>query len=452
MAATLCAAATANVTLPSIFSDHMVLEQQTTVRVWGWAKPFEKVSVSPSWTDSVYTAMPASNARWSVEIATPEAGGPHSMTVSGYNSISISDILVGEVWMCSGQSNMEWSMGAGFEGSDEAIASARQPEIRFFNVDYRAADTPQFDATGRWCVVSPETVGASSAIGYFIAERLHGTLGVPVGIINSSWGGTPIEAWTDPAAYAVCDYLREQNRLIADAEWGPVRPGQIYNAMLAPLGGYRVAGVAWYQGEHNVSNPSAYTDMMYPLVDGFRRLFGAGADIPFVFAQIAPYNYGPGTAGAEVRERQRLALQIPNTAMVVLSDLADTANIHPRFKRQAGQRFADAILAKAYGRADSPLMGPIFRSLEIKGSKAYVSFDHAEGLCCRGKALDWFEISADGQTFVPAKAVISGEQVVVSSPKVKRPVAVRFGWSNVAMPNLFNGAGLPASCFNSVNQ
>lgn len=440
----------ANVTLPSLFSDHMVIEQKTKIKVWGWAKPKEKVTVTPSWNDESVTIEAAPDATWSVEILTPEAGGPYEMNIKGYNEINISDILVGEVWLCSGQSNMEWSVGAGFIGKDEVVKNASHNEFRFFNVDYRTATTPQHDVSGRWVVCSPSSVQACSAIGYFIGSELNSALGVPVGIVNSSWGGTPIESWTDKEPYQMCDYLKKQNELLPDNEWGPVRPGLIYNAMISPMGGYAFAGIAWYQGEHNVTNAQSYTDMMYPLVDGFRRLFGN--NLPFIYAQIAPYKYGDNFQGVELRDRQRLSLKIPNTAMVVLSDIGDTTDIHPRLKQEAGIRFANAILNKAYGKTDKPLMGPVFKSMTVVKNRAEIAFDYSDGLCCKGKKLTWFEVSDNGRDFVKANAVIKNNKVIVSSPKVKSPVAVRFAWGNTAVPNLFNGAGLPASCFNTSNE
>ena len=435
----------AGVVLPAIFSDHMVLEQNTRVKIWGWAKPKEMITITPSWGGEVVKARPGSDASWSAEIVTPKAGGPYEITVKGYNEVTIHDVMIGEVWVCSGQSNMEWSVGAGFEGSDEVVAKASKPELRFFNVDYRTSATPTHDVSGRWVVCSPETVGVCSAIGYFIGEQMNASLGCPVGIINSSWGGTAIESWIESTPFEMCDYLRKQNELLNEHEWGPVRPSLIYNAMLAPLGGYKASGVAWYQGEANVDNHESYTDMMFPLVEGFRRLFGE--DIPFVFAQIAPYNYGENTKGVEIQNRQRLSLQIPGTAMVCLNDIGNPQDIHPRKKREAGLRFADAVLHIAYGKTERPLMGPIFKSMEVIKNKAIITFDYADGLKCEGKTLTWFEISADGETFVPAKAVIKNGKVEVSAKGIKIPKHVRFAWSNIAEPNLFNGAGLPASCF-----
>lgn len=449
LCAMLCALCVeANVALPAIFSDHMVLEQNAKVKIWGWAKPKEMITITPSWGGEPVMVEPGNDASWSTEFMTPSAGGPYEIEVKGYNVLTIRDVMIGEVWVCSGQSNMEWSVGAGFEGSDAVVATADKPELRFFNVDYRTASTPTHDVSGKWVVCTPESVGACSAIGYFIGEQMNAALACPVGIINSSWGGTAIESWMESTPFEMCDYFRKQNELLNDHEWGPVRPSLIYNAMIAPLKGYKASGVAWYQGEANVDNHESYVDMMFPLVEGFRNVFGD--DIPFVFAQIAPFNYGENTKGVEVQNRQRLSLQIPGTAMVCLNDIGNPQDIHPRKKKEAGLRFSDAVLHLAYDKTERPLMGPIYKGMEIVKNKIVVTFDYAEGLKCTGKSLTWFEISADGETFVPAKAVIKNGKVEVSAKEVKTPKHVRFAWSNIAEPNLVNGAGLPASCFTTV--
>lgn len=441
----------AAVSLPAIFSDNMVIQQNSEITIWGWAKPKEPVEITTSWSNDTLRTEAAADATWSLKIATPEATDePQTLSIRGWSHIDIRNILIGEVILCSGQSNMEWTVGAGFIGVDSIKANSDRPNVRMFNVDYRTADTPNHDVSGNWKVASPETIGSFSVIGYIIAARLSDELGVPVGIINSSWGGTPIEVWTPGEAYEMCDYLRSVNDELSDNEWGPTRPAKAYNAMIAPLAGYKISCIAWYQGEANVENPRAYTDMMSSLVSGFREAFGA--DIPFVYAQIAPYNYGSGK-GVEIRERQRRAMFIPRTSMVVIGDLGDVDNIHPQRKTEAGNRFANALLNEVYGKKEFKYAAPLFDKMEINGSKAIVTFKNADGLHCRGsKRPNLFEIAGADGVFYPAQATLQGNAVTLQASQVKVPVAVRFAWDDTAMPNLYNAAGIQASCFTTQDE
>lgn len=440
--------ANANVSLPAVFADNMVLRQNSKVKIWGWAKPKEPISVTTSWNGQTATTEGAPDATWSVWVDTPAGNNDsHTIKIQGYNAIDITNVMIGEVFLCSGQSNMEWSVGAGVVGKDSLVAQAVQSNIRMFTVDYRTADAPCHDVSGRWVVTSPAAVQGFSAIGYVMARRISGELNVPVGIINSSWGGTPIEIWTPSLAYEMCDYLRTANNLLTQGEWGPCRPGQAYNAMIAPMGGYALSGIAWYQGEENTRNPDAYTDMMYSLVNGFREIFGQ--DVPFVYAQIAPFPYWANT-GVEIRERQRRAMAIPQSAMVVIGDLGDTTDIHPRRKIEAGERFANAMLNTVYGKTEFEYAAPLFEKMEVVKNKAIVTFANAEGLHCKGaKQPDWFEVAGDDGVFHLAKAKLKGNTVELTSPKVKQPKNVRYAWEDTAMPNLYNKIGVQASCFNT---
>ncbi len=435
------------ITLPAIFADGMVLQQQSTVKMWGWGKPKEPVCVVASWSpnDTVRTEA-AADATWSIELQTPAGSSTkHTITISGWGQWKIENVLVGEVLLCSGQSNMEWSVGAGFEGKDELVAAATNGDIRMFNVDYRTAEQPTHDVSGRWIITSPETVGQMSVIGYVIARRVAEAQGVPVGIVNTSWGGTPIECWTPAEYYESNARLNAVNQELKQGEWGPCRPGRIYNAMVEPLGGYVVKGCVWYQGEENTNNPSAYADMLRELCRGYRALFGA--EMPFIYAQIAPYNYGSGN-GVKIREHQRRAMDIERSAMVVIGDLGDTTNIHPQKKTEAGNRLANAVLKEIYGKADLSYEAPLFKSMTIAKGKATIAFSNADGLhLTSGKTPDSFEIAGDDGKFCPAQASLKGSTVVVWSKSVKTPVAVRYAWSDTAMPNLSNAAGVQASCF-----
>ncbi|MCQ2228333.1 MAG: sialate O-acetylesterase [Bacteroidales bacterium] len=452
--------AQAYVTLPSIYSDGMVLEQNSDIKIWGWAKPKEPISVTASWDGQTIETEAAADATWSVTLHTPTGSyETYEITVNGWDSHVISNVMVGEVILCAGQSNMEWTIGAGFIGKDAVVAQANQSSIRMFHVDYRTSTTPNHDVSGRWMETTPSNVGNFSAIGYFIASKMEKVLRVPVGIINSSWGGTPIESWTPEEAYVNCDRLRRVNDELQQGEWGPCRPGRIYNAMIAPFVDYKIKGVAWYQGEENTSNPSAYMDMMFALVNEWRYAI-KNDDLPFVYAQIAPYCYNSGN-GVRIREHQRRSLQIPGTAMVVIGELGDTTNIHPQHKIEAGERFANAVLNHVYGKKEYRYEAPLFEKMKIEGAKAVISFSNDDGLHVReGKDPNLFEIAGTDGIFYPAKAKLVTKKtqgrktysIEVTSKHVKTPIAVRYAWSDTAWPNLYNANGVQASCFTTLEE
>ncbi|MCG6188518.1 sialate O-acetylesterase [Maribellus maritimus] len=438
--------AVASISLPEIFSDNMVLQQNAEVKFWGWAKPGETVAIKGDWMDESKSIKVESQGTWEIELKTPGAGGPYNIAIEGYNKIVLKNVLVGEVWLCSGQSNMEWTAMAGINNRDEEIAAADYPEIRLFTVQNSSSLYPQEHCTGVWKACSPETMKDFSAVAYFFGRQLQKEMGVPVGLINSSWGGTPAEAWMPEKVIKNDDFLQTAAALKKTVPWGPVEPGRIYNAMIFPLIPFRIAGVLWYQGEANTINGYAYTRLLSNLIASWRNNWGY--NFPFYFAQIAPYKYGKPLEGVIVREAQRKTLEeVENTGMVVLSDIGDTTNIHPKNKQDVGLRFANMALNRYYETEKIEDSGPLFKSIEIDKNKALISFEHATGLYAKGNSLNCFEIAGDDNVYYPAVAKIKGEQVIIQSKKVKEPVNVRFAWRNTATPNLFNGAGLPASCF-----
>lgn len=435
----------ANVNLPAYFSDHMVLQQKSEVRIWGWAKPREKVEVRVGWTEETFSVQADNQAHWEVMVPTPAAGGPHQININGNNEVVIRDVWIGEVWLCSGQSNMEWPLSAGVIGAEEAIAAADHPRIRMFTVAHRTAMSPQIDLEGSWEVSTPETVAHFSAVAFFFARKLQRELGVPVGIIHSSWGGTPAETWMPESVFKENNDLATAAAMLEPVPWGPVEPARAYHAMIAPLLTYKIAGVLWYQGEANTKNAESYADMFSTLIESWRSDWGY--DFPFYYAQIAPFRYGAGNRGTLVRDAQRRVLSVPKTGMVVTSDIGDTTDIHPRNKLDVGLRMANLALSNHYQVLDETTSGPLFQRLELDGKKINVYFDHAEGLHVRNGDLQGFEVAgADGRYF-PARAFIRKGRVVVLSKEVRKPVAVRFAWGNTATPDLFNGVGLPASSF-----
>jgi sialate O-acetylesterase len=437
--------ARANISLPEIFSDNMVLQQKSEVILWGWAKTGETIIIKAGWFNDEIKIVTGNQGKWQTVLKTPAAGGPYDIILKGSNELTLKNILIGEVWLCSGQSNMEMSAAWGIRNGDEEVKNANYPEIRLFTVFHATSLYPQDHFTGSWTVCTPETMRDFSAISYFFARKLSKELGVPVGLINSSWGGTPAESWMPEEVFQKDNFLREAAAKQMPVPWGPVEPSRIYNSMISPLIPFRIAGVIWYQGEANTINGFAYKEMLSGLIKSWRSKWNY--EFPFYFAQIAPYRYGKPYEGVVIREAQRKVLEVPNTGMIVLSDIGDTTDIHPKNKQDAGLRLANIALNRYYKAINIEDSGPLFKDLTIDKNKAVISFDHNEGLHVEGDKLTCFEVAGEDKIFYPADARIKEGKVIVQSKQIKVPVAVRFAWSNTATPNLFNGAGLPASCF-----
>lgn len=436
----------ASITLPSIFSDHMVLQQNSNLHIWGWAKPREKITIISSWDNNPVVTTADNHADWQTVIKTPSAGGPHTLTFIGSNTIILKDILVGEVWLCSGQSNMEWSARLGIDNGTQEVLEANYSAIRFFQVTQKAAQSRQLDCDGTWSICSPQTMIDFSAVGYFFGKQLYNNLNIPIGLINSSWGGTPAETWINPNIIIENTCYAQAAKKIKEMPWCPEKPGETYFSMIAPLVPFPIAGVIWYQGETNTNNFEIYSTLFPALINNWRQEWGK--DFPFYYVQIAPYKYGEPEIGVKIREAQRKSLATPHTGMVVISDIGDINDIHPRNKIDVGERLANWALARTYGQEEVAYSGPLYREKKIEGNKIRIFFDYAEnGLICRGENLTHFEIAGENKVYVPAEAKIDGHTVTVRAQSIKNPLAVRFAWDNIAEPNLFNAEGLPASCF-----
>ncbi|MBE0534490.1 MAG: sialate O-acetylesterase [Phycisphaerae bacterium] len=473
------------VRLPSVIGSNMVMQQRFEAPIWGWADPGRVVYVRASWLWTQRQATAGDNGRWQVVLPTPAAGGPYCITISDRDGATVLDnILIGEVWVGSGQSNMQWTVSSS-NNAQEEIANAKYPGIRLFHVTRKVAETAQDDCEGSWQECSPEAVGGFSAAAYFFGRELHNELNVPVGLIHTSWGGTPAEAWTRREILGANDDFKPildryqkvldtweqvqsdyQNRVEewkkasaqakADGTRAPAYPGQpygpghphspagLYNAMIAPLIPYGIRGAIWYQGESNAGRAYQYRTLFPAMIDNWRQDWKQGA-FPFYFVQIAPYK----GQTPEIREAQLIALRnTVNTGMAVTMDIGDPEDIHPRNKQDVGKRLALWALAKDYGRQDIVYSGPLYKGMKVEGDRIRLFFDYAAGgLAAKDGPLTYFTIAEAEGDFVPADAVIDGETIVVSSEAVKKPAAVRYGWQNSAEPNLFNKAGLPASPF-----
>lgn len=606
----LTTACAADVRMPALFSNGMVLQQRFHAPIWGWAKPGEKITVTGSW-GATATVTANRDGKWRVKLTTAGAGGPYDLTISAANTVSIRDVWLGEVWVCSGQSNMEWPLSAAKNAQAE-IAAASYPGVRMFTVARAQSQKPKDDCAGAWQVCAPSVAGGFSAVGYFFARDLHKELGVPIGMIHTSWGGTESELWTseralrkmpdfaarveqspkameayrlamedykkkteaqDPGAgkwngdtvdtsgwtkaavplawskmelapfdglvwyratFTVPEAMAGKNARIelgsiddqdktyvngmlvgSTGDWqtqraysvpaGALKAGinslavrvldtggeggfvsgvqrvliggqtvpitdwvwhkgyemkdlppppppafrnfsTLYNAMIAPLLPYGIKGAIWYQGESNVGRAYQYRQAFPAMIANWREDWAQG-DFPFYYVQIAPFaGYGQAM-GAELREAQRLALAVKNTGMAVTTDITDNINdIHPPNKQDVGHRLALWALAKDYGKA-VVYSGPLYSSMKVEEDKIRIRFTQVGGGLVAKGPLAGFSIAGYDQRFLPALAKIEGDEVVVWSPQVTNPVAVRFGWTDAPIPNLFNRAGLPASPF-----
>lgn len=442
----------AGVSLPALISDGMVLQRNSSVTLWGWAKPQEEVSITLGWNRQTVRAKADVNARWSVLVNTPEAGGPYEIAFKASNFLLVNDVLIGEVWLCSGQSNMEWTPAMGIDNAQEEIDNSTDDNLRFFTVANAAADGLQNDCNGNWVKSVPYTMKDFSAAAYFFGKELRKKLGVPVALINASWGGSNIETWMDPEWIRTSLYVDMATLRLPESDYVPTKPGKLFNAMIAPISNYKIAGMLWYQGESNLFNAGSYGTLLGAMVNGFRAVWGY--QFPFYYAQIAPYNYGENDVAAHLRDEQRRAQQlISNSGMIVLSDVGDYNDVHPRNKQAVGTRFAALALKNNYGFENLSAYGPVYQTIKNEGNKIRVVFDMepGESLVAKGGNPTGFYVASVDRQFHKADAKIVGNTIIVSSPKVKFPVAVRYAFDNAAAGNIFNSSGLPASCFRSEN-
>jgi sialate O-acetylesterase len=446
----------AELSLPTIFSDHMVLQRERAVPVWGKADP--GVTVTVEFAGQKKTATAGTDGKWRIDLKPLEASAePRALTVSaGDLRITVQDILVGEVWLCSGQSNMEMPM-KGFkiplENGAEAIAAANLPALRLYKTPKVAAGVPKEIIESSWTTCTPETAAEFSATAFYFGRKIQQDLNVPVGLLQSAWGGTRIEPWTPPCGFEGIDSLKEihqqSQKLTELPKITQKEPSSLYNGMIYAHVPFAIRGAIWYQGEANHrENAMLYVDKTRALLNGWRKLWGY--EFPYYFVQIAPFKYGeedPSVLPAFWEAEAEIVKTIPKTGMAVINDVATLNDIHPTNKEAPGTRLALLAEANTYGMKVVST-GPVFQTLEKQGGKLKVIFSSAAGLTTRdGKAPDWFEVAGKEGGFKKAEAKIDGQAVIVQSGEVAEPVAVRFAWHKLATPNLMNGAGLPAAAF-----
>ncbi len=482
----------AAVSLASPFGDHAVLQRDLPIAVWGTADAGEKITITFDGSETAITT--GADGKWLAKLAPRAAGGPYTMSINGSNTITLTDLLVGEVWICSGQSNMEWKV-AGAQNFEAEKAAANYPKLRHFGVTKKTSNSPLSTCGGSWQVCTPETVGGFTAVGYFFGRKLLQELDVPIGLLHTSWGGTPAEAWTSNGALTGNEKL---NHVIGDwakrmegfpdemvkyeaalAKWktnseaakaagkpiprkprepagdsSPHKPSSLFNGMIAPLVPYTIRGAIWYQGESNAGRHAEYHELLSLMIGDWRQHFGQG-DFSFYIVQLANFKdraAGPtDTDWAKLRDAQFLTTTtVKNTGLATIIDIGEEKDIHPKNKQDVGLRLALNALAKDY-KKDIVYSGPVFKSFVTEGNKAILSFDHiGDGLTISsGDTLTGFAVAGDDGNFVWGDATIVGETVVVTAPAVAKPTKVRYAWADNPACNLTNKAGLPAVPFKS---
>ena len=437
----------ADIRLPAILSNNMVLQQQTKVKLWGWGDPTEKIFITNSWNNQTDSTLVDQNAKWVLNIQTPAAGGPYTITIKGNNTIFLDNILIGEVWVCSGQSNMEMNYNWGLPQMMEEMAEANQPAIRFFTVPKSTAEFPQENGMGTWMQADSNTLKSFSAVAYYFGKKINTSMNVPIGLINASWGGTPAEAWT-PAELVNNDLtLKASAQKLQPTKGWPIIPGYAFNSMIAPITNFPIAGTIWYQGESNTGTASSYQQLFTSMINAWRKHWQN--DFSFYFVQLAPFNYGNNQIGALLRESQSKTLALPKTGMAVITDLADdTTDIHPKNKRDVGYRLASLALKEHYDQPVNAYKSPAFKSMKKDKSRIHLYFDdEVKSFTINGKTPTGFFIAGADKIFYPAQVKINGNRITVWHKKIKDPVAVRYAFSNTAQGNVFNETGLPLAPF-----
>jgi sialate O-acetylesterase len=442
----------AEVKLPAIFGDNMVLQQQTDAAIWGTATANKTVELTTSWNNKSYSANADSEGNWKLKVETPSAGGPFSITISDGKTLELKNVLIGEVWVCSGQSNMQMPMN-GYRnepilGSNEVIATSTNKSIRLFTVERHKSLEELDNFKGDWLECKPGDVGNFSATAYYFGRMLQEALDVPVGLICSAWGGTRIEPWISEAGINNFDWVDLPDKK-QKKDFSPQTPTVLFNAMISPMAGYAIKGGIWYQGESNRNEPKEYEKLMPGLIENWRAEWGIG-DFSFFYCQIAPFDYGKGGLNsAYLREAQlKASTAIPNIGMASLMDVGEKTCIHPANKEAAGERLAYLALSETYNLTGFEYSGPTLKDMKVDGSVVKLTFDHAKnGITTFGKELENFKVAGKNKRFYSAKAFITRDGVTLFSPSVEKPVAIRYAFDDFVVGELYNNEGLPASSF-----
>jgi sialate O-acetylesterase len=440
--------ASAQLRLPALVSSGMVLQQNDSVNLWGWAGPDDWVYVTTSWNNKKDSTRATNGAKWRLKIKTPKAGGPYVISIKSQGkTTTLNDVLIGEVWVGSGQSNMDWSYYHGLKDVRAELPTCYNKNIRFFHILKTTADYPQDDVKGSWEVCDSNTLKRFSAVAYFFGKRINQQLNVPIGLIHASWGGTPAETWVPDSYIAKNQALQAAANKLQTFKWWPSASGKAYNAMIAPLTNYTIAGALWYQGESNTGTNSTYHQLMITLIDAWRAEWKK--DFYFNVVQIAPFAYGNHNIGALVQEAQWKLLSHPKTGVIVITDLVDDIkDIHPTNKHDVGLRLANWALGETYGVSGLAYKSPGFQSMQIEKGKVMLTIQNApNALVANGNSIQGFYVSGEKEQWFPAEAKIVGNTITVWSKQVPVPAQVRFGFGNTIIGNVFSKEGLPLAPF-----
>lgn len=444
--------AQAQLRLPSVISPGMVLQQNESVTLWGWANPGQKVFVTPSWNNTTDSVVTTNYATWKININTPAAGGPYTIHINTNNStIELGDVLIGEVWVCSGQSNMQWSFWNGAKYIKEELPTSYNPKIRFFNIPRTASNSAQENVAAQWTYCDSVTLKSFSAVGYYFGKQLHHNLDVPIGLIHASWGGTPAEAWTPAEVVDSSEDLKSAASKLNQSRWWPAASGAAYNGMIYPITPFKIRGAIWYQGESNTGTNSTYQKLFTGMIGAWRKAWQT--EFPFYYVQLAPFAYGNHSVGALLQEAQTKSMGYPKTGMVVITDLVDdVTDIHPSNKRDVGYRLANWALADTYAKTITGYRSPQYKSMTINKNRIELEFDYApNGLTIRGKVAEGFFIAGDDQQWLPADVKLDKNKIIVWNKNLKSPTHVRFGFGNTLIGNIFSKEGLPLCPFRTDN-
>jgi len=453
----------AEIKLPAIFADGMVMQQKTTANIWGKATANSPISLIGSWDNKKMTTNANAQGDWRLSIATPAAGGPYSIKISDGKTLTLKNILLGELWLCSGQSNMEMPM-KGFknqpvEGANMDILKSTNPNLRLFTVKRNSTIEAQIDVVGQWQEATPETVKEFSATGYYFGRLMQETLHVPIGLVLSAWGGSSVEAWMSADMLRAFPSVKIPKTEV-DIKEKNRTPTTLYQAMIHPIVGLTIKGVIWYQGESNYDRANTYAELFGTMINGWRKNWAQTDTIPFYYCQIAPYDYAiitekgqPVINSAYLREAQaKVELQVPKTGMAVLLDAGLEKGIHPVKKQIVGERLALLALTKTYGIKGIASESPLYKGIEIHGDTVMVSFERAPmWITAKNSESQLFKVAGANKVFHPAKAWIVRSKMYVKSEAVKLPVAVRYAFENYVEGDLFSNEGLPVSSFRSDN-
>lgn len=475
------------VRLPAVISNGMVLQQQAQVSLWGWATPCESVAVYTQWNDKTYHLVADPQGNWQIKVPTSTYGGPYKIVFEANNRLTVDDVWLGEVWLSSGQSNMEWPLRR-VPDAKTVLSQAKYSKIRLFKVPkHLEQQEVSSKGGGVWQVCDSLTSSSFSAMAYYFARRLHLALDhVPIGIINASWGGTSAECWISSFDIAAqkelrpilerwnsAELYRSQDSLLYERAMESYnskkasgetvskpeepyryyvlkrphrRPGILFNGMIYPLVPYTIKGVIWYQGTSNRAYAKEYGQVMKTLITSWRK-YWSNERLPFYYLQISAYDYGDNHQAAILREQQLLTRKVPYTMIGSSLDIGDLRDIHPPHKEPYGQRLAWMALHDTYHKTEYPLTGPLYKSYRVAGNTVEIQFDHAQGLMVKGELLDDIYIAGEDKRFIPAQAFVKGDKLIVLNPSINHPVAVRYGWNATDKANLYNKYLLPACSF-----